>query len=118
MPIISPAGFKYFRELYSRGLLSIANAQVTVSGLTLSASASILAVNTVSGDNYEDLIVDFLITFNTSVAGTLQQISIAVKGPSINGVTPTMQFCSDENITVPSGSVKLTKRFIVRWFTK
>jgi len=118
MPTVSPAGFRYFQELYTKGLLKITNAQVSVSGLKISASASILAVNTVAGGSYEDLVVDFVVTFNTSVAGTLQEISIAVSGPALKGVTPVLQFCSSENLAVPSGTVKVTKRFIVRWYTK
>jgi hypothetical protein len=117
MPTVSPAGFRYFRELYTRGQLTITNAEVTVSSIRYSASANILAVNTASGSGYEDLIVDFSVTFNTTVAGTLQQIFIAVRGPTIGGVTPILQFCSMENQTVPAGAITITKRFIIRWFT-
>jgi hypothetical protein len=118
MPVVSPVGFRYFRELHNRGQLTITNAQVVVSGLRISASASILSINTTAGDSYEDLIVDFVVTFNTSVAGTLQEISITVRGPTIKNVTPTLQFCSSENLTVPAGTVRVTKRFIVRWYTR
>jgi hypothetical protein len=118
MPTVSPAGFRYFRELYNRGQLTITNAEVVVSGLRLSASASILAVNIVIGSDYEDLVVDFTVTFNTTVAGTLQEISIAVRGPAIGTVTPILQFCSSENLTVPAGTVRVTKRFIIRWYTR
>jgi hypothetical protein len=118
MPTVSPAGFRYFRELYTRGQLTITNAGVVVSSIRYSASASILAVNTAAGSDYEDLIVDFTVTFNTSVAGTLQEISIAVRGPTIKSVTPILQFCSSENLTVPAGTVRVTKRFIVRWYTR
>jgi hypothetical protein len=117
MPTVSPAGFRYFRELYTRGQLTITDAQVVVSGLKISASASILSVNTAAGSNYEDLIIDFVVTFNTSVAGTLQEISITIRGPTIKSVTPMLQFCSSENSTVPAGTVRVTKRFIVRWYT-
>jgi hypothetical protein len=118
MPTVSPSGFRYFRELYTRGQLTIINAEVVVSTLRISASASILSVNTVAGSGYEDLIVDFVVTFNTTVAGTLQEISIVVRGPTIKSVTPTLQFCSSENQTVPAGTVRVTKRFIVRWYTE
>jgi hypothetical protein len=118
MPTVSPAGFRYFRELYTRGQLTITNAEVVVSGLRISASASILSVSTAAESGYEDLIVDFVVTFNTSVAGTLQEISITVSGPSLKGVTPTIHFCSSEDLTVPAGTVRVTKRFIVRWYTR
>jgi hypothetical protein len=117
MPKVSPSRFAYFRILYSRGMLTITGAQVKISGLTVSASASILAVNAAEGSGYEDLIVDFLVTFNTPVAGTLQEIYIAVSGPTLKGATPILHFCSAENITVPQGTVSVTKRFIVRWYT-
>jgi hypothetical protein len=117
MPRVSPVGFNYFRQLYITSSLTIVNAQVKVSSLTYSASANILAVNTVYGSGYEDLIVDFSVTFNTSVAGTLQEIFIAVRAPPIGSVTPILQFCSMENQPVPAGAVTITKRFIIRWFT-
>jgi hypothetical protein len=117
MPRVSPVSFSYFRYLHSTGSLTITSAQVRVSGLTILASASILAVNVTVGSGYEDLIVDFLVTFNTTVAGTLQEISINVRGPTIGSITPILQFCSAENMTVPSGTVSVTKRFIVRWYT-
>jgi len=117
MPRVSPVGYNYFRQLYITSSLTIANAEVVISSVRRSASANILAVNTASGSGYEDLIIDFSISFNTTFAGTLQQISIAVRGPTIGGVTPILQFCSVENRTVPAGNVTVTKRFIIRWFT-
>lgn len=118
MPTVSPIGYKYFRELYTRGQLKIERAEVVVSGLKISASASILAANTVSAENYEDLVIDFSISFNASVGGTLQEISIFVSGPAIRNTTPLLQFCSRENMQIPQGNIRITKRFIVRWYTK
>jgi len=118
MPTVSPVGYRYFRELYVRGQLRIERAEVTVSGLRISASASILAVNTISAENYEDLVIDFSVSFNASVGGTLQEISILVSGPTIGNTTPHLHFCSKESIQIPQGNIRITKRFIVRWFTK
>jgi hypothetical protein len=118
MPTVSPAGYRYFRELYTRGQLRIDRAEVTVSGLKISASASILAVNTTSAENYEDLVIDFSVSFNATVGGTLQEIFIGMSGPTIKNVTPLLHFCSKENMPIPQGNIRVTKRFIVRWFTK
>jgi hypothetical protein len=118
MPTVSPVGYRYIRELYARGQLKIEKAEVVVSGLRISASASILAINTVSAENYEDLIIDFSISFNASVGGTLQEIFIVVSGPTIGNATPLLHFCSKENMQIPQGNIRITKRFIVRWFTK
>ena len=116
MAVVSPSRYKYFWDLYEKGLLAISGAQVKVSGLAVSASASILSVNAVAGGNYEDLIVDFVVTFNTTVGGRLEEITINVRGPTLKNVTPVLVFCSSENMPVPSGTVKVTKRFIVRWY--
>jgi len=117
MPIVSPQSFYYFSLLYSQGKLNITSAQVTVNGTVYSASASIASVNTAAGANYVDLIIDFIINFNTPSGGTLQQINISINASISSTTTVGMIFCSSENQQVPAGTVQVTKRYIVRWYT-
>jgi hypothetical protein len=88
-----------------------------VNGTVYSASAYIAAVNTAAGANYVDLIIDFVINFNTPSGGTLQQININVNASISSTATVGMIFCSSENQQVPAGAVQVTKRYIVRWYT-
>jgi hypothetical protein len=118
MPVISPRGFAYFRILYVGNKLEVTRAEVVVSGIRVTASALMAAIDGAFGNNYEDLIIYFIISFNSPIAGTLEEIAITVRGPTLKGVTPLIHFCSRENLPVPSGSVQITKRFIVRWYTK
>jgi len=117
MSSVSPLSYYYFSHLYSQGKLSIVSAQVTVNGTVYSASASIAAVNTAAGANYVDLIIDFVINFNTPSGGTLQQINISMNASISSTTTVGMVFCSSENQQVPAGAVQVTKRYIVRWYT-
>jgi hypothetical protein len=119
MAVVAPNEFEYIRRLHQQGQLTITRAEAVVGGLRVSASASIilLTVNIASREGYEELVVDFLVTFNSPVAGMLQEISITVSAPPVSGVTPLIHFCSTENMPIPSGAVRVTKRFIVRWYT-
>jgi hypothetical protein len=117
MSSVSPLSYYYFSYLYAQGKLNITSAQVMVNGTVYSASASILAVNTAAGAKYVDLIIDFVINFNTPSGGTLQQINISMNASISSTTTVGMNFCSSENQQVPPGAVQITKRYIVRWYT-
>jgi len=116
MPEFSTFMWNIITGLYSENKLSVSSAQVTIDSIAISASATILGVSTNTGPGYEDVIIDFRVTFNTNNAGTLQQIIITVNAFPASIPPVSLMFCSSENQPVPVGTVQVTKRHIIRFY--
>jgi len=116
MPEFSTFGWNIITELYAGNKLSVSSAQVLVDAVAISASATILGISTNTGPGYEDVIIDFRVTFNATSAGTLQQIIIYVNASPAYMPPVSMMFCSPENQPIPAGTVQITKRHIIRFY--
>ena len=99
-------------EAYRMGLHSLANVYAVVNNTAITASARVTNCTVEERAESRDTIFDLLFEFSSN-GGTLQRLHADYVFPAA-GQNWAIALCSDENISIPAGTVRVGKRFIIR----
>ena len=97
---------------YSRNQYSLANVHVVVNGALITASARVTNCRAEERPESRDTTFDLLFEFSSN-GGTLQRLYAEYIFPAA-GQNWGIYLCSDENISIPAGTVRIGKRFIIK----
>jgi len=102
----------YACSAYNRNKYSLTNVYVVVNGVQITASARVTNCRAEQRPESRDTTFDLLFEFSSN-GGTLQRLNAVYVFPAA-GQNWGIYLCSDENISIPAGTVRIGKRFIIK----
>jgi hypothetical protein len=100
------------RSAYVKNQYSLINTYVVVNGMMITANARVTNCTVVELPESRDTIFDLLFEFSSN-GGTLQRLHATYVFPAA-GQNWSIELCSDENISIPAGTIRIGKRFIIK----